>query len=84
MAHIAYCAFMGATAFWTSLILALVDDEGGVNVWTKANEIMKDIYSQILLISMIAAIVTAAFVVLLIMNFSRSGRTVDESRAWLK
>ena len=52
-------------------------------IWTKANEIMKDVYSQILLISTIAAIVTAS-VALLMMNFSRSGRTVDESRAWLK
>ncbi|MDR2605761.1 MAG: fimbrial protein [Oscillospiraceae bacterium] len=52
-------------------------------VWTKASEIMKDIYNQILLISTIAAIVTAS-VALLMMNFSKSGRTVDESRAWLK
>ena len=34
-------------------------------------------------ISTIAAVVTAA-IALLLMNFSRSGRTVDESRAWLK
>lgn len=53
------------------------------NMWTKATEIMKDVYNQILLISTIAAIVTAA-VALLMMNFSKSGRTVDESRAWLK
>ena len=52
-------------------------------VWTKASEIMKDVYNQILLISTLAAIVTAS-VALLLMNFSRSGRTVDESRAWLK
>lgn len=52
-------------------------------IWTKANEIMKDVYSQVLLISTIAAVVTAS-VALLLMNFSRSGRTVDESRAWLK
>lgn len=52
-------------------------------VWEKANEIMKDVYSQILLISTIAAVVTAS-VALLLMNFSKSGRTVDESRAWLK
>lgn len=39
--------------------------------------------SPILLISTIAAIVTAS-VALLMMNFSRSGRTVEESRAWLK
>ena len=42
-----------------------------------------DVYTQILAISTIAAIVTAS-VALLLMNFSRSGRTVDESRAWLK
>lgn len=52
-------------------------------VWDKASQIMKDVYGQILAISTIAAIVTAS-VALLLMNFSRSGRTVDESRAWLK
>lgn len=52
-------------------------------VWEKANEIMKDVYNQILLISTIAAIVTAS-IALLMMNFSKSGKTVDESRAWLK
>lgn len=49
----------------------------------KASEIMQDVYTQILTISTIAAIVTAS-VALLMMNFSRSGRTVEESRAWLK
>lgn len=44
---------------------------------------MQDVYTQILSISTIAAIVTAA-AALLLMNFSRSGRTVDESRSWLK
>ena len=52
-------------------------------IWTKASAIMQDVYTQILSISTIAAVVTAA-VALLLMNFSRSGRTVDESRAWLK
>lgn len=52
-------------------------------IWSKASEIMQDVYKQILGISTIAAIVTAA-VALLMMNFSRSGRTVDESRSWLK
>ena len=51
--------------------------------WTKASAIMQDVYTQILGISTIAAVVTAA-IALLLMNFSRSGRTVDESRAWLK
>ena len=44
---------------------------------------MQDVYTHILGISTIAAVVTAA-IALLLMNFSRSGRTVDESRAWLK
>ena len=52
-------------------------------IWTKASAIMQDVYTQILGISAVAAVVTAA-VALLLMNFSRSGRTVDESRAWLK
>lgn len=52
-------------------------------IWEKAAEIMKDVYGQIVAISTIAAVVTAA-IALLLMNFSRSGRTVDESRAWLK
>jgi len=52
-------------------------------VWDKAQEIMKDVYTQILAISTIAAIVTAA-IALLLMNFSKNGKTVDESRSWLK
>ena len=56
---------------------------GGVTVWTKAKEIMQDVYSQVILISTIAAVVTAA-VALLLMNFSKNSKTVDESRAWLK
>ena len=72
------------TAFVTAaLSTALCQSASAATVWEKANEIMKDVYTQILGISTIAAIVTAA-VALLMMNFSRSGRTVDESRAWLK
>ncbi len=56
---------------------------GGVNMWTKATEIMKDVYGQVVAISTIAAVVTAA-IALLLMNFSKNSRTVDESRAWLK
>ncbi len=56
---------------------------GTTNVWQKASEIMKDVYGQIVAISTIAAVVTAS-IALLMMNFSKSGRTVDEARAWLK
>lgn len=66
-----------------SLAVAMSSHAAATTIWDKASEIMKDVYTQILSISTIAAIVTAA-VALLMMNFSRSGRTVDESRAWLK
>ena len=73
-----YAAFITAT-----LSASLCMSATAATVWEKASEIMKDVYTQILGISTIAAIVTAA-VALLMMNFSRSGRTVEESRAWLK
>ena len=56
---------------------------GNTDMWTKASEIMKDVYGKVIGISTIAAVVTAA-VALLLMNFSKNGKTVDESRAWLK
>lgn len=65
------------------LPIVLCQPASAATVWEKAGEIMQDVYKQILAISTIAAIVTAS-VALLMMNFSRSGRTVDESRAWLK
>ena len=73
---------MGAAAF--AYFFALQTNQVlASDMWSKAETIMKDVYGKILGISTIAAIVTAA-VALLMMNFSRSGRTVDESRAWLK
>ena len=54
-----------------------------VTVWQKAEEIMKDVYNQILAISTIAAVVTAA-IALLMLNFSKADKTVTESRAWLR
>ncbi|MFR1370270.1 MAG: hypothetical protein ACLSA0_08775 [Eisenbergiella massiliensis] len=69
-------AFLYFFALQTNQILA-------ADMWTKAEDIMKDIYGKIVGISTIAAIVTAS-VALLLMNFSKTGRTVDESRAWLK
>jgi len=74
------------TAFAAASMLPLMAGNAlaaDTTIWTKASEIMKDVYTQILGISTIAAIVTAS-IALLLMNFSKSGKTVDESRAWLK
>ena len=65
-----YMAFLVPTLSVALASSALAAD----TIWTKASEIMKDVYTQILGIS----------IALLLMNFSKSGRTVDESRAWLK
>lgn len=78
-AKLAYMAFLCVTM---SLVFCQ-PAFAATDVWSKAKEIMQDVYTQIVAISTIAAIVTAS-VALLLMNFSRSDRTVDESRAWLK
>ncbi len=74
-----YAAFLAPTLLSMTTINAFAAD----TIWSKASEIMKDVYTQILAISTIAAVVTAS-IALLLMNFSKSGKTVDESRAWLK
>ncbi len=76
--RILYTTFISATMSAAFTYPALA-----TTIWDKAKEIMQDVYSQILLVSTIAAVVTAS-VALLLMNFSKSGKTVDESRAWLK
>lgn len=73
-----YMAYVGV-----SMSVGMSQPASAATIWEKASEIMQDVYSQILAISTIAAIVTAS-VALLMMNFSRSGRTIDESRSWLK
>ena len=77
------CRWLYAWYLTVSLTPVLSSPASATTIWTKASEIMNDVYTQLLAISTIAAVVTAA-VALLMMNFSRSGRTVDESRAWLK
>lgn len=69
--------------FTTSLTPLLCRPAFATTIWTKASEIMKDVYTQVLGISTIAAVVTAA-VALLMMNFGRNERSVQESRSWLK
>lgn len=78
-----YMLFLSIVVGVTLQQPAFATSSGTATIWTKATEILQDVYSQILLISTIAAVVTAS-IALLMMNFSKSGRTVDESRAWLK
>lgn len=66
-----------------SVVTIITMPVSAATIWEKAKEIMQDVYNQVLLISTVAAVVTAS-IALLLMNFSKSGKTVDESRAWLK
>ena len=79
------CRALYATFLFPTAMTLLPTSAYAANdtIWTKASEIMQDVYTQVLGISTIAAIVTAS-IALLLMNFSKSGKTVDESRAWLK
>ena len=77
--------YSAAIALHVSALTAVpaLASPAGTTIWTKAQDIMKDVYTQILTISTIAAVVTAS-IALLLMNFSRNDRSVSESRAWLK
>ena len=65
------------------LSVCFASPASAATIWEKASEIMQDVYSQIISISTVTAVVCAA-VALLLMNFSKNGKTVDDSRAWLK
>ena len=53
------------------------------NIWTTFTNVMKDIYTQLLAISTIVAVVAAA-IALIIRMVSRNQRAVDEATSWLK
>lgn len=80
---VSYSQIIIGFATFCYIFLLQTNSALAADMWTKAEAIMKDVYGKILGISTIAAIVTAS-VALLLMNFSKSGKTVDESRAWLK
>lgn len=75
------------TAFFTlNLLLMTMQTAGaatGTGIFEIAKSAMQTVYTDVAGIATVAAVVCAA-VCLFLMNFSKSGRTVDESRAWLK
>ena len=69
-------------AFLLSIHPVFAAPAGGT-IWTKFSEVMKDIYTQLLGISTIVAVVAAA-IALIIRMVSRNQRAVDEASSWLK
>lgn len=53
------------------------------DIFATAKNAMQTVYTDVAGIATVAAVVCAA-VCLFLMNFNKSGRTVDESRSWLK
>lgn len=53
------------------------------DIFDTAKTAMQQVYSDVAGLATVAAVVCSA-VCLFLMNFSKSGKTVDESRAWLK
>lgn len=53
------------------------------DIFQVAKKAMQKVYTDVAGLATVGAVVCAA-VCLFLMNFSKSGKTVDESRAWLK
>lgn len=53
------------------------------DIFSVAKTAMQQVYTDVAGLATVGAVVCAA-VCLFLMNFSKSGKTVDESRAWLK
>ena len=53
------------------------------DIFDIAKNAMQKLYSDVAGLATVGAVVCAA-ICLFLMNFSKSGKTVDESRAWLK
>lgn len=76
--QIALFAFMAVTCTACLIMPVSADD-----IFDIAKNAMQSVYKDVAGIATVAAVVCSA-VCLFLMNFSKSGKTVDESRAWLK
>ncbi|MBS6123147.1 MAG: hypothetical protein KH811_00625 [Veillonella sp.] len=74
--HRNYGKYLYTTFLVFTLIACNVQPVMAATIWDKASEIMKNVYNQIILISTIAAVVTAS-IALLLMNFSKIYRNMN-------
>lgn len=73
------------TVFLTAVMISIFATQAFAagDIFGTAKNAMQTVYKDVAGIATVAAVVCAA-VCLFLMNFSKSGRTVDESRSWLK
>lgn len=76
--RLAFVTFLTVTLFTMTGMPVFASD-----IFGTAKNAMQTVYTDVAGIATVAAVVCAA-VCLFLMNFSKSGRTVDELRAWLK
>lgn len=72
----------GAYAVWMMTAL-MCRTAYATDIFGIAKKAMQQVYMDVAGLATVGAVVCAA-VCLFLMNFSKSGKTVDESRAWLK
>lgn len=66
-----------------AMMTLLMSQTAYADIFDTAKTAMPQVYTDVAGIATVGAVVCAA-VCLFLMNFSKSGKTVDESRAWLK
>lgn len=75
---------MAGGAYAVGMMMALMCQTAyATDIFGVAKSAMQQVYTDVAGLATVGAVVCAA-VCLFLMNFSKSGKTVDESRAWLK
>ena len=70
--------------FYTVFLMTVAMSQTAyADIFDTAKTAMQKVYTDVAGLATVAAVVCAA-VCLFLMNFSRAGKTVDESRSWLK
>lgn len=74
---------LAGRAYLVGMMTLLMSQPAYADIFDTAKTAMQQVYTDVAGIATVGAVVCAA-VCLFLMNFSKSGKTVDESRAWLK
>lgn len=74
---------LAGRVYVVGMVTLLMCQTAYADIFDTAKTAMQQVYTDVAGIATVGAVVCAA-VCLFLMNFSKSGKTVDESRAWLK
>ena len=74
---------LAGRVYVAAMMTLLMSQTAYADIFDTAKTAMQQVYTDVAGVATVGAVVCAA-VCLFLMNFSKSGKTVDESRAWLK